>query len=411
MSSTILSDKRVCFVGRLASMSKRDAARLARDHGATVAEKPGPKVDLIVVGEEGLPLVEDELLDELLDSQTRRAFESGALEVIVETELWRRLNLVEIESDIHRLYTPAMLAELLGVPVTIIRRWHRRGLIVPTREVRRLPYFDFQEVATARRLAELLAAGDSPATIEEKLAGLARYLPSVHRPLAQLSVIVEGRQILLRQGDGLIEPGGQLRFDFEAAPAQLTPVIPETPVAETPVELPLSEGAATEPAADVCAARLARLARSPDDLFAAAAELEEEGHIDEAIDTYRAAMAAAGPTAEACFQLAELFYRQGDVSAARERYYMAIELDEDYVEARANLGCVLAETGRLELAVAAFQGALAFHGDYADVHYHLARALTELGQLKKARQHWQAFIRLAPDSPWAEEAREQLDGK
>jgi len=131
--------------------------------------------------------------------------------------------------------------------------------------------------------------------------------------------------------------------------------------------------------------------------------------VTEAWTAIRAAMAAAGPTAEACFQLAELFYRLGDVSAARERYYMAIELDEDYVEARANLGCVLAETGRLELAVAAFQGALAFHGDYADVHYHLARALTELGDRKKAQQHWQAFIRLAPDSPWAEEAREHLD--
>ena len=55
-----------------------------------------------------------------------------------------------------------MLAELLGVSVAVIRRWHRRGLIVPAREVRRLPYFDFHEVATARRLAQLLAAGVSP---------------------------------------------------------------------------------------------------------------------------------------------------------------------------------------------------------------------------------------------------------
>ena len=86
------------------------------------------------------------------------------------------------------------------------------------REVRRLPYFDFQEVATARRLAELLAAGVSPRTIEKQLAAFARYLPNVARPLAQLSVIVQGKEILLRQGDGLLEPGGQLRFDFDAWP-------------------------------------------------------------------------------------------------------------------------------------------------------------------------------------------------
>jgi DNA-binding transcriptional MerR regulator len=100
--------------------------------------------------------------------------------------------------------------------VATIRRWHRRGLIVPAREVRRLPYFDFQEVATARRLAQLLAAGASPAAVEKKLAELSRFVPEVQRPLAQLSVIVEGRQLLLRQGEGLIEPGGQMRFDFEA---------------------------------------------------------------------------------------------------------------------------------------------------------------------------------------------------
>ena len=101
------------------------------------------------------------------------------------------------------------LAELLGVPLAVIRRWHRRGLIVPAREVRRLPYFDFQEVAAARRLAELLAAGVSPASIEKKLAAVARYLPDVRRPLAQLSVIIEGKDILLRQGDGQIDRDGR----------------------------------------------------------------------------------------------------------------------------------------------------------------------------------------------------------
>lgn len=87
---------------------------------------------------------------------------------------------------------------------------------------------------------------------------------------------------------------------------------------------------------------------------------------------------------------------------------MAIELDENFVEARANLGCVLAETGEHELAVAAFEGALRYHGDYPDVHYHLARTLDELMRSDEALQHWAAFVELAPDSPWADEARERL---
>jgi tetratricopeptide (TPR) repeat protein len=287
-----------------------------------------------------------------------------------------------------------MLAQLLGISVATVRRWHRRGLIVPAREVRRLPYFDFQEVATARRLAQLLAAGVSPASLEKKLADLARYVPGVQRPLAQLSIIVEGRQLLLRQGEGLLEPGGQLRFDFDALEA----AAPGASAAVPPLTLSLTTHLESHNAPV-----------SVDELLRSATQLEDEGHLEAAIDTYRVALAADGPKPDVCFQLAELLYRVGDLAAARERYFMAIELDEDYLEARANLGCVLAELGQHELAVAAFQGALTYHGDYSDVHYHLARTLDELGRREEAANHWREFLALAPDSPWAHEAARRLE--
>ena len=394
---TILHGKRVAFVGKLASMARRDAAQLARQHGATVLEKPDASAHWVVGGENEIPLPEVNGQEEWFDSAMREASERGTLEVITETEFWQRLGLVEPEHDIHRFYTPAMLADLLGVPVAVIRRWHRRGLIVPVREVRRLPYFDFQEVATARRLAELLAAGMSPAAIEKKLEALGRYLPGVARPLAQLSVMVRGKQILLRQGDGLIEPGGQLRFDFDAVERSSVGSAQCGVLGGEPGEL-AEDAASDETAATV----------SPDEMCRLAAELEEDGQLAAAGDMYRAAMAAGGPKAEICFQLAELLYRQGDLGGARERYYTAIELNEDYVEARANLGCVLAETGQRELAVAAFEGALAYHPDYEDAHYHLARTLDEMGQHDRAEEHWREFLAQAPDSPWAEEARARL---
>jgi len=404
-SSEVLQGKRLAFAGKLASMAKRDAAQLARRHGAVVVEKPDASTDVIVVGEEELVVPGAEGLEQWLDGPTREAVEHGTCRVITETELWQQLGLVDGQQDIQRLYTPAMLAELLGVPVAVIRRWHRRGLIVPVREVRRLPYFDFQEVATARRLAELLAAGVSPAQIEKKLAALARYLPGVQRPLAQLSVIVQGKQILLRQGDGLIEPGGQLRFDFDAKASSPA----EAPPGEPPPSQPDEPAAERETVVALRAPVLGSLAGSPEQLYQLAIELEEEGRLGEAAEMYRATLAAAGPTPEICFQLAELLYRLGEPSAARERYYMAIELDEDYVEARANLGCVLAETGQLELATAAFEGALAYHHDYADAHYHLARTLDELGRRDEAEEHWRTFLALSPDSPWADEARRRLE--
>jgi tetratricopeptide (TPR) repeat protein len=380
-------------------MTRREGAQTVRRHGGVVVDKPDPTVHMVVLGEEDLPLLQGADLEDPFDPATREAIERGAIEVLTETRLWERLGLIGPQGELHRLYTPAMLAELLGVSVAVIRRWHRRGLIVPVHEVQRLPYFDFQEVATARRLAELLAAGMSPQRIERQLAALARWMPGAKRRLAQLSVMVQGREILLRQGDGLIEPGGQLRFDFDAAeeaaarpPDQAGP--PDPRVASA---LALADPRHTPgPLASV------------EDLARAAGVLEEAGHLKEAVEMHRAAMAAGGATPEGCFQIAELLYRLGDLGGARERYYMALELDEDFVEARSNLGCVLAELGQRELAMAAFEGALAYHPDYADAHYHLARTLDELGRSAEAASHWRAFLDLAPEGPWADQARARL---
>ena len=398
--SELLRGQRVALIGKLASMPKREASHLLRQHGAIVVDRTSASVDLVVLGEDSLPLPDGNELDDLLDDATREAAERGSLRVLTETQLWEELGWFGAEPQSHPLYSPAMLAQLLAVPVAVIRRWHRRGLIVPAQEVRKLPYFDFQEVVTARRLAQLLAAGMSPDAIERRLQALSRLLPDATRPLAQLSVIIEGKQILLRQGDGLIEPGGQLRFDFDAADAG------------DPVDR-LAENWPTEVAEAVLGSigggRVLDAATSPGELSRMAEELEEQGQLEAAAEIYRAAMAAGGPSAEICFQVAELLYRLGDLSAARERYYMTIELDEDYVEARANLGCVLAELGQRELAVAAFQGALAYHAAYAEAHYHLARTLDDLGRRQEADRHWATFLELAPDSPWAERARQRLD--
>ena len=295
------------------------------------------------------------------------------------------------------LYTPAMLAELLHVPVATVRRWHRRGLIMPAKEIHRLPYFDFQEVVNARKLANMLAAGISPAAIEKKLASLAQFVSGVNRPLAQLSVIIEGRQILLRQNEGLIDPSGQLRFDFESLEMRAAEVNDSEPSPATVSFADFQTATNEEP--------------TPHEMLEAAVAYEDQGQLLLAVETYRTALAVGGPQPTVCFQLAELLYRLGDVGAARERYFMAIELDAEFVEARANLGCVLAETGDLEMAIAAFEGALVLHPDYADVHFQLARTLGELGRNETANQHWRKFLQLAPDSPWADEARRFLHGQ
>ena len=289
-----------------------------------------------------------------------------------------------------RLYTAAMLAELSGVETWRIRNWQRRSWLQPCEQQHRVSYFDFAEVAVARQLAQLHQAGAAPKQIQEQLRKLQRAAPNVARPMAELGVVLDGRQILLRSDAGLIEPGGQKRFEFGEEEA-----VEETPATIlSPAQFLATGGATSTPAATLAEWAL---------------QLDEQGDLNGALDLLRAALAANGPSAEWSFQLAEMLYRQGDLSAARERYYCAIELDEDFVEARANLGCVLAELGQSELAIAALEGAILHHPNYADAHYHLARLLDDTAAASDAESHWQRFLELAPESPWAEEALQRIE--
>lgn len=389
-SGPSLAGQRVALVGRFAAVPRRQAQRLVREHGGHTVPPDDPSVTLIVVGE---ATASAELLDDSLNhsSAAREAMRWS------ETDLWQRMGLMDEQTDARRWYTPAMLAGLIAVPVSKVRYWQRRGLLSAARTVHRLAYFDYSQVAAARQLKDWLDAGVRLADLETQLASLSRLVTPADHAITPLCIVAEGRHLVARQGSTLIDAGGQQRIDFQIGDID--------DFSATTVALPV-----TAPLADDS------VASSPDstpqvtldELLDAAAHQEDAGHLDEAIETCRAAMVAFGAKAEICFTLAELLYRTGDISAARERYYMAVELDEDYVEARSNLGCVLAELGQYELAVAAFEGALRSHGEYPDVHYHLARTLDELGRADEAEVHWRQFVRLAPNNPWSDEARQRL---
>jgi TPR repeat/MerR HTH family regulatory protein/Tetratricopeptide repeat len=397
-----IAGRRVMLVGKLASMPRREAEQLVREHGGLLTESARDEADLIVASDDSASLQRLSTNRQLFDDELRARIASGQVELIGESELWARMGLVESGQGIERLYTPAMLAELVHVPIAAIRQWRHSGAIIAKREVQRLPYFDFEEVRVARKLAQLLAAGGSLAAVNRKLKGLARLLPGVERPLADPAVVVEGRRLFVRRDEGLSEPTGQLLIDFDAPKPQTEGDVASE---DGPVAIPMVAGEALhKPSARPRGAH----PYAAEDLRALAAELEGTGQPEQAVEVYRAVLFSGDSTAEDQFALAELLYLGGDLAAARERYYAAIELDEDFVEARSNLGCVLAELGEVGLAEAAFRGALEYHPDYADAHYHLARLLDRANRSREAACHWQLFMNLAPASPWADEARDRM---
>jgi len=304
------------------------------------------------------------------------------------------MSVAETKTSSASRYTPAMLAELVGVPVSRVRSWQRRGWIVPVEQRHRLSLFDFEGLTAARQLASLNRLGASSHLISKKLKEIQQQFPDVGRPLSELTLLLDGRTLLVRRTGGLFEPGGQLRIDFDAYSDDEGDNQPAT--LPSPAVFLSRQTAPGEPTSAITMATWA-------------ADLDETGDLSSAAEMYRAALAAGGPNAELCFYLAEILYRLGELTAARERYFQAIELDENYVEARANLGCVLLDLGEHELAISAFNGALASLETYADAHYHLAKTLDQVNRHVEADQHWQRFVELAPESPWADEAHERLN--
>src|SRR3954447_179332 len=170
-----LSGRRVLIAGKLASMPRREAEQLIREHGGELVERGGALANLVVIADDADPkrVASD---GQFFDDNSRQRIAAGDIELLRESEFWARLGLLDSGHGIERLYTAAMLAELVRVPVAAVRQWHRRGVLQAQCEIRRLVYFNFEEVRVARKLAQLLHGGCSLAGVNRKLETLSRVL-------------------------------------------------------------------------------------------------------------------------------------------------------------------------------------------------------------------------------------------
>jgi DNA-binding transcriptional MerR regulator len=389
-SSPVLAGEHVSFTGTLASMTHKEAYSRVVECGGTAAEHISRHSTMLVIGEEGWPLEADGKPSvKLLHAET---FNAGGLDIrIVNESEW--LGFVGLDGwrgELHRRCTPAMLSQMLNVSVHQIRRWERMGLIKAVSHVCRLPFFDFQEVAGARRLAELVEAGVPVKEIQTSLARLESVVGVGERPLAQLEILAGGRHVLYRDGAGRLKTAdGQRMFDFAG---------PQPSEQAEPASLPLP----TEPAAD-------RSRWTSADWFDEARRLADDGELAPAVEMLRMSLMDDADAPEVHFYLAEVLYRQGNVAGALERYYVAVELDHNYLEAWTQIGCLLSEQQQFTSAIDAFDIALDIHADYPDAHLHKAEALHQAGRSSEAVAHWSKYLEFDQSGPWAEAARKRLE--
>jgi predicted TPR repeat methyltransferase/DNA-binding transcriptional MerR regulator len=376
-SPDTLDGQCVALTGRLASMTHAEATECLTQQGATVSRYVTHGTTLVVVGAGTYPVNRRGRLSRSLE--TARSLQAAGHPVVIisEDELLRRLH-GDRASTVCQWYSPLELTRILDVTPDRLLNWVRCGLLVPSEWRGVTPYFDFRQVSRARHLLELVTVGVSSAAIRRTLMQLRRWSPGVDEALASLSHLKQdGGRLYFERSDGaLLEPTGQQLFRFDEVPDHET--------------IPFARES------------------SPDALFAAAVQHEEQGEYSDAVQAYYRLLDAQGPDPVVCFNLANALYATGQMEAAAQRYRQVVELDPQYVEAWTNLGNVYAEQGEYPLAVEALRRAVDIGPQYADARYALADALTEIGAVDEARPHWEAYLRAEPGGEWADHARSQL---
>src|SRR5262245_41255285 len=166
-----LRGKQVAFTGRLATMTRSEAAALVASFGGEFAQSVHRQTDFLVVGQEGLPLTKrGGLTNKLRKARLLQA--TGSPVILSEEDFFARLGLDARSGDVHRLYSTAQLCRLLRVPRDRMRGWLRAGLIQPAETTHGVDFFDFQQVTSVKTLCDLAAAGVKPPQIRKSLEQL-----------------------------------------------------------------------------------------------------------------------------------------------------------------------------------------------------------------------------------------------
>jgi tetratricopeptide (TPR) repeat protein len=88
-----------------------------------------------------------------------------------------------------------------------------------------------------------------------------------------------------------------------------------------------------------------------------------------------------------------------DAGRAVELARRAVEADGDNPFAHYQLGLAASKASDWGGAVSAFMRTIALKPDFAYAHYYAALAYQRQRQLTKTAEHFDAFLRLAPDAP------------
>lgn len=372
-----LLGERVVFVGRLATLTPAEAERVVRLAAGGTMKRVTARTTLVVVGALGWPLGKDGGLPAPVAAAERLRAAGRALRLVAESVFRGMVGLDGAALAEPKPLTIDHAAAVLGVAADVLARWGELGLVTPSDGC-----IDFQDLLALRTVADLVSRGVHPAAIRAGLEGLRGVVPGVHRPLAQLTILVGASGRLLAELDhALVRPGGQLELKFDAA--------------------------ARAGAGD---AGPSLALHAPD--AAACVELglaaERAGDADDAARHYARAIEIDDRSPTPHFNLGNVHLAAGRLEHAAACYARATALDPGHARAHYNLAAAQDGLGDPAAAARSLRQAVAADPAFADAHYNLADLLERTDEPERAARAWEAYLRLDPAGPWAEEARRRL---
>jgi cytochrome c-type biogenesis protein CcmH/NrfG len=349
-----LTGQTLVFSGRLLSLGRRDARRLAEGLGATVAEEVSATTTMLVVAAEGT--------QKLRRAEQINVESPDRIRIISEDEFCEIAG-VPSPSALRQQFYPQrdLLERYPHVREDHLRYMQKWGLIRPVRRTHGETYYAFPDRGVIRQADAELAEGASFRAVLKNL---------------------------------LAARSGQLAFDFriEAQPAKVFQLRRR----ERPPLMSIMEPVApAEPS-------------SAEQFFISGSILDDgdPANFDDAAQAYRHALQVDPYLVPALINLANIHYARDEIAEAQALYERAIALEADVFEAHFNLGNIYHDLGRYFEAQQCYRQALALNPEYADAHFYLAITLEKSGRSHEAQPHWKAYQRLAPNGEWVDLAKE-----
>ena len=287
-------------------------------------------------------------------------------------------------------YTLGDVARICKVSPERLRYWERTALWGAERRRSAENSYGFGDLVSVRSVLGLLADGVPLRRIRHGVEAVRSRLPDVEQPLRALRKRPDGSgRLLVRDGDRLMEPDGQLLLAF-ADPAPSSPESGARPPSTTP-------------------AWEAQAWRTGDFWFERGCALDSDrSTYADAIDAYQRAIEAVPDFADAYCNLGSVYFNQGRRTPARESFERALGIEPFHLEANLNLATLEEEVGRDAVALRHYRAALDADPMHADTHVSVALLYEKLRARSKAVRHWRLYLQLDPAGLWADIARRHL---